>query len=51
MPTLLVIDEEPAIRHAFQKAFGAPVAVRIATPAAEGLAAGVECLAARRSSH
>jgi two-component system nitrogen regulation response regulator GlnG len=39
MPTLLVIDDEPAIRHAFQKAFGAPVALRLATTAAEGLAA------------
>jgi two-component system nitrogen regulation response regulator GlnG len=37
MPTLLVIDDEPAIRHAFQKAFAAPVRVRTATTAAEGL--------------
>ncbi len=40
MPTLLVIDDEPAIRHAFQKAFRADdVAVRTATTAADGLAA------------
>ncbi|VTT96481.1 response regulator with -like aaa-type and dna-binding domains : Response regulator with CheY-like receiver, AAA-type ATPase, and DNA-binding domains OS=Singulisphaera acidiphila (strain ATCC BAA-1392 / DSM 18658 / VKM B-2454 / MOB10) GN=Sinac_1278 PE=4 SV=1: Response_reg: Sigma54_activat: HTH_8 [Gemmataceae bacterium] len=39
MPTLLVIDDEPAIRHAFQKAFAAPIVVRTATTAAEGLAA------------
>jgi two-component system, NtrC family, response regulator AtoC len=39
MPTLLVIDDEPAIRHAFQRAFGADVTVRTATTAAEGIAA------------
>ncbi|MBM3983616.1 MAG: sigma-54-dependent Fis family transcriptional regulator [Planctomycetes bacterium] len=40
MPTLLVIDDEPAIRHAFHRAFGdGPLVVRTATSAAEGLAA------------
>jgi two-component system nitrogen regulation response regulator GlnG len=40
MPTLLVIDDEPAIRHAFQRAFGAgTITVRTATTAAEGLGA------------
>ncbi len=39
MPTLLVIDDEPAIRHAFQRAFGdGSLIVRTATCAAEGLA-------------
>nr|WP_315854010.1 sigma-54 dependent transcriptional regulator [Gemmata massiliana] len=39
MPTLLVIDDEPAIRHAFQRAFrDGGVTVRTATTAAEGLA-------------
>ena len=39
MPTLLVIDDEPAIRHAFQRAFRDDgVTVRTATTAAEGLA-------------
>src|SRR3954463_8533700 len=40
MPTLLVIDDEPAIRHAFQRAFrDGDVTLRTATTAAEGLAA------------
>ena len=39
MPTLLVIDDEPAIRHAFQRAFGGELIVRTATTAAEGLVA------------
>ncbi|HEY1190327.1 MAG TPA: sigma-54 dependent transcriptional regulator [Gemmata sp.] len=39
MPTLLVIDDEPAIRHAFQRAFrDSAFAVRTATTAGEGLA-------------
>ncbi|MDY3554495.1 sigma-54 dependent transcriptional regulator [Gemmata sp. JC717] len=39
MPTLLVIDDEPAIRHAFQRAFrDGDHVVRTATTAAEGLA-------------
>jgi two-component system nitrogen regulation response regulator GlnG len=40
MPTLLVIDDEPAIRHAFQRAFRAEeLTVRTATTAAEAVAA------------
>jgi two-component system, NtrC family, response regulator AtoC len=40
MPTLLVIDDEPAIRHAFRRAFeDNGLTVRTATTAAEGLAA------------
>ncbi|MBA4188201.1 MAG: Fis family transcriptional regulator [Planctomycetaceae bacterium] len=40
MPTLLVIDDEPAIQHAFQRAFrGGDLTVRSATTAAEGLVA------------
>jgi two-component system nitrogen regulation response regulator GlnG len=39
MPTLLVIDDEPAIRHAFQRAFRADeLTVRTATTAAEAVA-------------
>jgi len=38
MPTLLVIDDEPAIRHAFQRAFhNDEIKVHTATTAAEGL--------------
>lgn len=38
MPTLLVIDDEPAIRHAFERAFRPPeTVVFTATTAAEGL--------------
>ena len=38
MPTLLVVDDEPAIQHAFQRAFrGAELVVRSATTAAEAL--------------
>src|SRR5262245_32423711 len=38
MPALLVIDDEPAIQHAFRRAFrDGPVAVRAAGTAAEGL--------------
>jgi two-component system nitrogen regulation response regulator GlnG len=40
MPELLLIDDEPAIRHAFQRAFNdSPITLRTATTAAEGLAA------------
>jgi len=40
MPTLLVIDDEPAIQHAFQRAFrGGNLTLRSATTATEGLAA------------
>jgi two-component system nitrogen regulation response regulator GlnG len=40
MPTLLVIDDEPAIRHAFQRAFRADeLTVRSATTADEAVAA------------
>jgi two-component system nitrogen regulation response regulator GlnG len=40
MPTLLVIDDEPAIQHAFARAFrGGDMVMRSATTAAEGLAA------------
>jgi len=39
MPTLLVVDDEPAIQHAFQRAFrGGEIALRSAATAAEGLA-------------
>jgi two-component system nitrogen regulation response regulator GlnG len=39
MPTLLVVDDEPAIRHAFQRAFrGNDVTLRSATSAAEAIA-------------
>jgi two-component system nitrogen regulation response regulator GlnG len=39
MPTLLVIDDEPSILHAFRRAFsGDDVCLRTATTAAEGLA-------------
>ena len=39
MPTLLVVDDEPAIQHAFQRAFrGGEVELRAATTAAEALA-------------
>ncbi|MCE9564687.1 MAG: sigma-54 dependent transcriptional regulator [Planctomycetes bacterium] len=39
MPTLLIVDDEPAIQHAFQRAFrGGDLLVRSATTAAEGLA-------------
>src|SRR6476661_2136052 len=39
MPSLLVIDDETAIQHAFQRAFrGGDMTVRTATTAAEGLA-------------
>ena len=39
MPSLLVVDDEPAIRHAFQRAFrGGEINLRSATTAAEGLA-------------
>jgi two-component system nitrogen regulation response regulator GlnG len=38
MPVLLVIDDEPAILHAFQRAFrGEEISVRTASSAAEGL--------------
>ncbi len=40
MPTLLVVDDEPAIQHAFQRAFrGGEVVVHAATNAVEALAA------------
>ncbi|MBX9623652.1 MAG: response regulator, partial [Gemmataceae bacterium] len=40
MPTLLVVDDEPAIRHAFQRAFrDGDVTVRTAETAAEAVAA------------
>jgi two-component system nitrogen regulation response regulator GlnG len=40
MPSLLLIDDEPAIRHAFQRAFhDSPITLQTATTAAEGLAA------------
>ncbi|MBX9580452.1 MAG: sigma-54 dependent transcriptional regulator [Gemmataceae bacterium] len=40
MPTLLVVDDEPAIRHAFQRAFrDGDIAVRTAETAAEAVAA------------
>lgn len=38
MPELLVVDDEPAIRHAFKKAFAAAFAVRFAGTAAEAVA-------------
>jgi two-component system nitrogen regulation response regulator GlnG len=39
MPSLLVVDDEPAIQHAFQRAFrGGSIDLRSATTAAEGLA-------------
>jgi two-component system response regulator AtoC len=39
MPTLLVVDDEPAIQHAFQRAFrGGAITVRQATTAAEAVA-------------
>ena len=39
MTTLLVVDDEPAIQHAFQRAFrGASLNIRQATTAAEALA-------------
>jgi two-component system nitrogen regulation response regulator GlnG len=39
MPTLLVVDDEPAIQHAFQRAFGGEeIALRSATTAAEAVA-------------
>jgi two-component system nitrogen regulation response regulator GlnG len=39
MPTLLVVDDEPAIQHAFQRAFGGgEVTLRSATTAADALA-------------
>lgn len=38
MPTLLVIDDEPAIQHAFQRAFrGGAIALKSASTAAEGI--------------
>ena len=40
MPTLLVVDDEPAIQHAFQRAFrDADLTLRSATTAAEAVAA------------
>ena len=40
MPTLLIVDDEPAIQHAFQRAFrGADLTLRSAHTAAEALAA------------
>ena len=39
MPTLLLVDDEPAIRHAFQKAFRDAFALRTAGTAAEAVAA------------
>jgi two-component system response regulator AtoC len=39
MPTLLIVDDEPAIRHAFQKAFRGTYALRFATTAAEAVEA------------
>jgi two-component system response regulator AtoC len=39
MPTILVVDDEPAIQHAFRRAFrGGEIALRTAASAAEGLA-------------
>ncbi|MBN9119647.1 MAG: sigma-54-dependent Fis family transcriptional regulator [Planctomycetes bacterium] len=39
MPTLLVVDDEPAIQHAFQRAFrGGDIALRAAGTAAEAVA-------------
>lgn len=38
MPELLVIDDEPAIRHAFKKAFAGALDVRFAGTAAEAVA-------------
>jgi two-component system, NtrC family, response regulator AtoC len=39
MPTLLVVDDEPAIQHAFQRAFGGgEITLRSAATAAEALA-------------
>jgi two-component system nitrogen regulation response regulator GlnG len=39
MPTLLIVDDEPAIQHAFQRAFGGgEITLRPATTAAEALA-------------
>ena len=39
MPTLLVVDDEPAIQHAFQRAFrSGDIQLRSAGTAAEGLA-------------
>ena len=38
MPTLLVVDDEPAIQHAFQKAFqGKDIALRSAGTSAEAV--------------
>ena len=45
MPTLLVVDDEPAIQHAFQKAFRGTHELRAAGSAAEAVAA----LSAERS--
>jgi two-component system response regulator AtoC len=39
MPTLLVVDDEPAIQHAFQKAFRGTHGLRAAGTAAEAVAA------------
>ncbi len=39
MADLLLIDDEPAIRHAFQKVFGGVHAVRVASTAAQALSA------------
>jgi two-component system nitrogen regulation response regulator GlnG len=39
MPTLLIVDDEPAIRHAFQKAFRGVYELRSAGTAAEAVAA------------
>jgi two-component system response regulator AtoC len=40
MPVLLIVDDEPAILHAFNRAFsGGGISVRTATTAAEGIAA------------
>ncbi len=39
MPTLLIVDDEPAIQHAFQRAFrGEEIVLRTATTAAEAVA-------------
>ena len=39
MPTLLIVDDEPAIQHAFQRAFrGGDATIRSATTAAEAVA-------------
>lgn len=39
MPTLLIVDDEPAIQHAFQKAFRSTYNLRAASTAAEAVAA------------